>query len=73
MGGGSLPGATLPSSALVLGSAETAEYLARRLRLGQPGVFGRIERDRLLLDLRTVLPEDDERLAAALGRIAGAG
>ncbi len=42
--------------------------LARRLRLGDPAVFGRIERDRLLLDLRTVLPEDDERLVEAVVR-----
>ena len=42
------------------------DELARRLRVGEPGVFGRIEHDRLLLDLRTVLPEDDERLVDAV-------
>ena len=61
VGGGSLPGETLPSWALVLSPAdgEGVDILARRLRLGEPGIFGRIDRDRLLLDLRTVLPEED--------------
>lgn len=68
VGGGSLPGETLPSWALVLGAQEgsTIDDLARRLRLGEPGVFGRIERERLLLDLRTVLPEDDGALVGAV-------
>jgi len=40
--------------------------LARRLRMGNPRIFGRIEHERLILDLRTVLPEDDVLLAQAL-------
>ncbi len=70
VGGGSLPGETLPSWALVLHAVdgESIDALARRLRLGEPGVFGRIDRDRLLLDLRTVLPEDDALLVGAVGR-----
>jgi L-seryl-tRNA(Ser) seleniumtransferase len=68
IGGGSLPGEVLPSWAVVLtsGSDEDVDSLARRLRVGDPGVFGRIERDRLYLDLRTVLPEDDEALTRAV-------
>jgi L-seryl-tRNA(Ser) seleniumtransferase len=70
VGGGSLPGETLPSWALVLHpvDAESIDALARRLRVGGPGVFGRIDRDRLLLDLRTVLPEDDALVESAIGR-----
>jgi L-seryl-tRNA(Ser) seleniumtransferase len=70
VGGGSLPGETLPSWALVLhpDDAESIDALARRIRLGDPGVFGRIDRDRLLLDLRTVLPEDDALVESAIGR-----
>ncbi len=67
VGGGSLPGQTLPSWALAVGGS--VEDLARRLRTGQPGVFGRIERGQLLLDLRTVLPEDDGRLIEAVGQL----
>jgi L-seryl-tRNA(Ser) seleniumtransferase len=68
VGGGSLPGETLPSWAIVLGAlgGEGVEALARRMRIGSPAVFGRIDRNRLLLDLRTVLPEDDESLQRAI-------
>jgi L-seryl-tRNA(Ser) seleniumtransferase len=68
VGGGSLPGETLPSWAVVLSPAvgERVDTLARRLRVGDPGIFGRIDRDRLLLDLRTVLPEEDEILLRSL-------
>ena len=38
---------------------------------GSPGIFGRIDRDRLLLDLRTVLPEEDEVLSRSLRRSLG--
>jgi L-seryl-tRNA(Ser) seleniumtransferase len=67
VGGGSLPGETMPSRALALEANDGGiDDLARRLRLGQPGVFGRIEHDRLLLDLRTILAEDDQVLAGAV-------
>jgi L-seryl-tRNA(Ser) seleniumtransferase len=65
VGGGSLPGETLLTHLVALRVAdETA--LAERLRRGNPPVIGRLERNRLLLDLRTVLPEDDTLLLAAL-------
>src|SRR5829696_2509010 len=74
IGGGSLPGETLPSWALVLSpvDGEGVDTLARRLRLGDPGIFGRIDRDRLLLDLRTILPEQDEILLRSLQQSLGA-
>ena len=74
VGGGSLPGETLPSWAVVLspGVGEGVDTLARRLRLGDPGIFGRIDRDRLLLDLRTVLPEEDQILLHSLRNSLGA-
>ncbi|MGH2557734.1 MAG: hypothetical protein ACRDJH_01610 [Thermomicrobiales bacterium] len=65
IGGGSLPGQTLASAALALVDSEVEER-ARRLRLGNPPVFGRIEASRLILDLRSVLPEDDEHLLRAI-------
>jgi L-seryl-tRNA(Ser) seleniumtransferase len=70
VGGGSLPGEMLPSWAIALRPAphEPVDDLARKLRLAEPAVFGRIERDRLLLDLRTVLPEDDGALIESLLR-----
>jgi L-seryl-tRNA(Ser) seleniumtransferase len=61
VGGGGAPGVLLPSAAVSL----PAE-LAQRLRAGEPAVLGRVERNRLLLDLVAVLPDDDERLSAAV-------
>jgi len=38
----------------------------RKCRTFDPPIIGRIENDRLLFDLRTVFPDEEERLAAAL-------
>ena len=65
IGGGSLPGATLPSAGLRV-AGRSAAALARRLREGEPPVIARIEDDAVLLDLRTVMPADDARLVNAL-------
>jgi L-seryl-tRNA(Ser) seleniumtransferase len=71
IGGGSLPGETQPSRALaIVATAVSVDELARSLRTGAPRVFGRIENDRLLLDLRAVLPEQDDALTAALQSLA---
>ena len=67
VGGGSLPGETLPTK-LVAIEADSPDELARRLRLGDPPVIGRIEGDRLLLDPRTVLEGEDELLLEAVRR-----
>lgn len=69
IGGGSLPGETLPTTLLALDAAHTAislEELARRLRLRQCPIVTRISRDTLLLDPRTVLEEQDEEVMRAL-------
>jgi L-seryl-tRNA(Ser) seleniumtransferase len=65
VGGGSLPGETLPSFA-VSPQTHAPDELARRLRLGVPPLVGRIAEGRLLLDMRTVLPAQDEELTRAL-------
>jgi len=65
IGGGSLPGQTLPSWALVIGGLP-ADRLLASLRSGIPAVIGRIARDAVVLDLRTVDPSDDDRLAGAI-------
>ena len=59
VGGGSLPGETLPTRALAVAARDSAEALARRLRLADPPLVARIERDRVLVDPRTVFPEQD--------------
>jgi L-seryl-tRNA(Ser) seleniumtransferase len=64
IGGGSLPGETLPSFAVALESGSPDE-LARRLRHAATPVVGRIADGRLLLDVRTVLEEQEEILISA--------
>jgi L-seryl-tRNA(Ser) seleniumtransferase len=64
IGGGSLPGETLPSVAVALSVARPDEF-ARILRTGATAVAGRIADGRILLDLRSVLPEQDVALAEA--------
>ncbi len=64
-GGGSTPEQPLPTWLIAI-RADDVVSLERRLRLSEPPVVARIEEDRLLLDLRTVFPEEEEALAAAL-------
>jgi L-seryl-tRNA(Ser) seleniumtransferase len=67
IGGGSLPEETIPSWALALRSKRaSADALAAALRHAQPPVIGRIDDDWLLLDLRTVAPEQDDAVLAAV-------
>ena len=66
VGGGGAPEVGLDSWAVSL-SAD----LAAPLRTGQPPVVGRVERGRLLLDLRCVPPERDDTLLAAVCAVAG--
>ena len=73
IGGGSLPGQILPSRAVCLASDEPDRLLAR-LRAGSPAVVGRIERGSVVLDLRSVEPDDDAALAAGvLAALTGHG
>jgi L-seryl-tRNA(Ser) seleniumtransferase len=67
LGGGSAPEAPIPGEALALsGNGAGDAALLARLRLGDPPVVGYIRQGRLILDLRTVAPEDDEALLAAV-------
>jgi L-seryl-tRNA(Ser) seleniumtransferase len=63
LGGGSAPEAPIPGEALALPADDA---LLARLRLGAPAVAGYLRQGRLILDLRTVAPEDDEALLAAV-------
>lgn len=66
-GGGSLPETPLPGWVVrVRAGALPAEELARRLRRHEPAVVGRVARDRLVLDPRTLLPGEAETVAEAL-------
>jgi L-seryl-tRNA(Ser) seleniumtransferase len=65
VGGGSLPGETMPTHLLALRTASPRRTL-ERLRLNQPAVIARTQDDLVLLDPRTVLPEQEEDLLNAL-------
>ncbi len=73
VGGGSAPGATLPSFALALTcEGISAGDFSRRLRQVEPPIVARVEEGRVLLDLRTVFPEQDQLILQALARISSA-
>jgi L-seryl-tRNA(Ser) seleniumtransferase len=65
IGGGSLPEESLLTRLLAIEHPDV-ESLARRLRLGNPAVIGRVEHGRLLLDARTVHPREDASLLLAV-------
>jgi len=48
----------------------SADSLSARLRANQPPIIARVEAGRVLLDLRTVFPEQDANLATALASLA---
>jgi len=64
VGGGAFPTARIESRAIALEA--NAERTEAALRRGDPPVIGRIEADRLLLDLRSVRPAEDATLQAAV-------
>ena len=70
IGGGAAPGSTLPTTLIALESEQhSAEELANELRHANPPVIARVENERFLLDLRTVPPEQDDVLSAALANL----
>ena len=71
IGGGTAPSATLPTALLALThQTMNADSFAARLRAVEPPIVARIEDGRVLLDLRTVFPEQDAAIAQALLRIS---
>ena len=67
IGGGAAPGATLPTVLVALTCQDlSADELAARLRTQQPSIVARVERGRVLLDLRTVFPEQDAVIVDAV-------
>ncbi len=64
VGGGAFPTARIPSIALRFGA--NATRLERALRLGMPAVIARVADDALYIDMRTIVPVEDDELTAAL-------
>jgi L-seryl-tRNA(Ser) seleniumtransferase len=69
VGGGSAPGLELPTVLLSIAKdGESADATERWLRSLDPPVIARIEHDLVVLDLRTVLPDQDQALTTLLAR-----
>jgi L-seryl-tRNA(Ser) seleniumtransferase len=67
IGGGAAPSTVLPTRLLaVTREGLSADEISARLRASEPPVIARVEEGRVLLDLRTVFPEQDENVIAAL-------
>jgi len=67
IGGGAAPSAVLPTRLLAVSCADiSADELANRLRASDPPVIARVEDGRVLLDLRTVFPEQHDAVVGAL-------
>ena len=70
IGGGTTPGITLPTRLLVVTlEGHRPEDIQTKLRKSSPPVIARIDRRRVVLDLRTVQPDQDELLVAALAQL----
>ncbi len=67
IGGGSTPYRGVPSKLLLIASRNrSVASMEHRLRMNIPPVLGRLEDNRLVLDLRTVFPQEDKRVVQAL-------
>lgn len=70
IGGGSAPGSSLPTRLIAVSHATlSARQLEARLRAADPPVIARIEQDRVLLDLRTVPPAQDQVIVRILSEV----
>ena len=67
VGGGAFPTTVIPSRAIVL--SRNPQDAEKKLRLGEPAVIGRIFEKNLLLDMRSVLPGEDDLLADAIMKL----
>jgi L-seryl-tRNA(Ser) seleniumtransferase len=72
VGGGSLPGETLPTYLLAISTRRPSpNRLMARLRASEPPVIARLQDKHVVLDPRTVLPEQESALLAALKTALG--
>ena len=70
VGSGSVPVETLPTKLLAVKPRYSpADDIARKLRLHEPSVFTRIQNDSVMFDLRTIQPEEDEAVSAAILKV----
>ena len=68
VGGGSLPGESLPTFVLAI-AIKSPDKLMAKLRAANPAIIARTEHTRVLLDPRTVLPDQDQTIVSTLKRV----
>ena len=73
IGGGSLPGQTLPSRALAITPPRGPDEFTAALRRASPPVIARIEDEQVVLDPRAVAQDEDQQVIAALESCLAAG
>lgn len=72
LGGGSVPTQDIPTWCVALvPEKQGVDEFSKALRVGSPAVFGRVQQDRLMLDLRSVMPDQDALIVEAVQRISG--
>ncbi len=70
LGGGSVPTQQISTWCVALKpSSMSVDAFAESLRMGEPSVFGRVQQERLLLDLRSVAPAQDALIARAVTQL----
>jgi len=71
LGAGSIPGSTLPTKLVAIKpkSKQKLQDIVNKLRSNEPHVVGRIEKDALLLDPRTVAPNETNALIVAIQNV----
>lgn len=70
VGGGSVPAHALPTKVVAIRVGKTPlAATAGSLRLNEPGIFARVQRDRILFDVRTLLEGEADEIAAAVARL----
>lgn len=70
IGGGAAPSSALPTRVLAISAAGmSADELSRRLRAWDTPIIARVEEGRVLLDLRTVFPEQDEIVVQSINQV----
>lgn len=73
VGGGSLPLAEIPTAVVAIRPQVSCAIVEERLRKGDPAVVVRVKEDALLLDPRTIQPDEDKAIAEALKSILSGG
>ncbi len=72
LGGGSMPTREIPTWCVAITpESASVDQFARSLRIASPSVFGRVQQDRLLVDLRTVLPKQDGEIVEVVSSLGG--